>query len=261
MKPNELDSAIGLIKAGRFRKALDELSSLSNRVPQHDQALVNVLEAEVLQETGDTDRAMAIAKTTLRSSHIDHVKIRCLAVIGLALADQGDPKSALSYIERALSLSVRCDDLEQMCRIRIRLIGSFSDDPSKVSVVLRDLKRDLARHPKPQLLAQLHIGLARAEALRGSHAVAWSHLRRAHSLLELTPNASLQASLSLQACGLASVTSQIRRGLVYATEARTHAKTSGAPTQSWLPRATRTPSWPSLGNFSPRKRNCARAWL
>ena len=60
MKPNELDSAIGLIKAGRFRKALDELSSLSNRVPQHDQALVNVLEAEVLQETGDTDRAMAI---------------------------------------------------------------------------------------------------------------------------------------------------------------------------------------------------------
>ena len=191
MKPNELDSAIGLIKAGRFRKALDELSSLTNRVPQHAQALVNVLEAEVLQETGDTDRAMAIAKTTLRSSHIDHVKIRCLAVIGLALADQGDPKSALSYIERALSLSVRCDDLEQMCRIRIKLIGSFSDDPSKVSVVLRDLKRDLARHPKPQLLAQLHIGLARAEALRGSHAVAWSHLRRAHSLLELTPNASL----------------------------------------------------------------------
>ena len=157
------------------------------------------------------------------------MKIRCLATIGEALRDTGDPENAISHYQRALALATNDKNDQQACWVALPLMLALYEGPGPEAALafLPAVRRAVVRAGNPVATAALHIFVAELEAKRGLVSSAAEHLRIGRGLLTQRPNAWLEGSAAVGATCLGYLLSDLRTARMEAVLGLTRGEESG----------------------------------
>jgi DNA-binding NtrC family response regulator/tetratricopeptide (TPR) repeat protein len=158
----------------------------------------STLKAELLYYTADTQGASHAAQAALRLGSID---LECSARLGYVLSmaafERGDLAQSLEQIQRSLLLAERSSNRSLIARIQLGLFRVCSESVTGGMHVISNVRKAVANSAEPQLLVDLRLHFARAEASRHSLQEARAHLLSASDLLDRSPNMWLKGRLHL----------------------------------------------------------------
>src|SRR4030095_8234890 len=184
----QIQSALLLMRRGRYVEALEKLQRVSPQHPQNQSLL-----ADLLQRTGNNRQAESIALQGLKHSRDkSDVAARFHFVLGNVLREKGQLKQAAErYLASEKAVSA---DIELLCWIQLRLVPAVSEPNGNEAATSRvaDLKRTLARSGEARPFAAFHLWIVEGECTRGNIAEAKRHFAIAETLLKQVDDAWLQ---------------------------------------------------------------------
>jgi DNA-binding NtrC family response regulator/tetratricopeptide (TPR) repeat protein len=181
-------------RAGEALRALDPVRRDPARAPADTQVLL----AEVLVATGYEDEAWALATRLGETPGLaKSLKARCACVVGRVLSHRARPDEAVRVYQTAATLASQAGDAKQHARAQLAIFGIASDlwSPAATEALGKEVRRSVLRLGDPDLLAELHIELARHEGMHGNVDAAIRHVRAARSLLQTRPHHLRQTRL------------------------------------------------------------------
>ena len=189
-----LESILRFTRTGHFGHAFRAFEDV--RVAPSARTATEVLRAQVLEQVGHAERALAVAKTLLQSKHltISH-RSECEAIVGRILFEEGDARGGLSHLQRAALSAQETTDLHAMFGATLFMFVIVSDrsGPAAGASVLSDLRQIATRLGDPEVTARLHLFVAQAEAKRGLLENAKRHTDLARRILKASANVYLAA--------------------------------------------------------------------
>jgi DNA-binding NtrC family response regulator/tetratricopeptide (TPR) repeat protein len=227
MAENRLRIATQLATAGRFSAALDVIEEIGQRGAGES---LPVLRAELLERTGRFRRSKEIVETLNRSKRLEKAELStCEFILGKIDWEDGAMESAISHIQRAVSLANQIGDLRRKCWANFWLLLLIADraGPNAAAPIVIELRNDAIRLGDSQILAALHLYAGQLDAKRGLLGTAATHLKRCEQILYREPNLWLDAQLQYTNANLSILKSDHRSALEYARKAVTLAEESG----------------------------------
>jgi DNA-binding NtrC family response regulator/tetratricopeptide (TPR) repeat protein len=218
-------STANLVRAGRFREALEEARREGATSVEH-----RLLVAELLQLTGRSAEAKVRIPPLLAELSRHPAKVaRCLEVLGAIHVDEGDVASAVDCWTRSLDLARDAGHLEQVCRSQLRLLPTLAEqgDASRFHHVSADVRRNVLRAGDRHLTALLHLRFVQIEGKRGLMDRATRHRCCAFALLEDEPNVWIDGLISLDASTVSAIAGDIDEALALARRALDTSRQSG----------------------------------
>src|SRR5258708_25224138 len=160
MDPWEL--LVGQISAGRFRDALNALQGLPSDVRRAPSLMLT--EAELLVETGDLDRGVALAARARSGTSDVEPRIIALRIIGQVACYRGDAEESKQRLRQAAELahSLRRTNRElyaSVLLVRWRLFSRVSNF-GVATADFDELRRAVVRSASPHHLVELRICVA-----------------------------------------------------------------------------------------------------
>ena len=189
-----LEPILRLTRVGRFGQALQAFSEMASTIPNRPAA--GVLRAQVLAQVGQSESALALATTLLKSKNLTIVqRSECEAVLGKILFDEGDADRGLGHQQRAALTAEQATDLRSTFGAKLFLFLMLSEryGPAAGWSVLGDLRQLATKLGDVDVTAQLHLYVAQAEAKRGLLQNAKRHASLARRILRASPNVYLAA--------------------------------------------------------------------
>ena len=217
-----------LRRAGRYLEALRALEQAANS--DVSEAPVRIIKADLLEMTGDHSQAFAIAERALKSPRLTLTdRARCLFVMSKVLFERGKTDDALSYLQRAASLSQKSGDFDLLCWIlnKMMLVVAERSGPDAAAPLVSEIRRTTTILGDPQMAALAHVYLGEMEGKRGFAQGAQRHASLGQSLLAGSPNCWIEAfaeNIHLASCVLLS---HVDRALIHAQRALQLAEASG----------------------------------
>jgi hypothetical protein len=115
-----LDPILRLTRVGCFGQALQAFSEMASTIPNRPAA--GVLRAQVLAQVGQSESALALATTLLKSKNLTIVqRSECEAVVGKILFDEGDADRGLGHQQRAVLTAEQATDLRSTFGQTVRI--------------------------------------------------------------------------------------------------------------------------------------------
>ena len=225
-----MDVARADMSSGRFLGALAALGEHRSRRVTSAHLAEEITLAEALLLTGNSKRAVKIAKKLHQSSQrTPDIEARGLSVMALAAFERGRVGESLRTFQRAHRIAQESGDLDLVCRIRLDSMANLSDisGPSAVTSILAECERDIASLGSPHLRARFHITVGQIEGKRGLLKQAELHLQTAKTFLSSSPNAWLSGLLHLNSSTVSSLRMEFEEGLFNAEKALECAEISG----------------------------------
>ncbi len=218
------------IARGRFRAALEHLAELRPRQRSRHYLPYNLSTAEVLQLTGQNERAHRLATAGLRAA--DRTRItdaRCLAVLARVAFENGRVKRSAQLFRRAHTAAERAHDGELTARILLDMLASVADwlPPPDVDRLSKQCERAATYAGNPHAAARFHGVIAELRAGEGLVDQAASHLRMGELFLHASPNVWLKGQLHLTRAMLHALKRESVAGALQARKALACAKQAG----------------------------------
>ncbi len=214
-------------RAGDALRSLERVRRDPARAPVESQVLL----AEVLVAAGYEDEAWALATRLDQAAGLAKtLKARCKCVIGRLLYLRGRLQEALSTYRSAARIAEGAGDPVRRAVAELGMLSIASDTWSTgaTQALGKEVRRSVIRVGDPRLLAELHIRLARHEAMHGNVDVATRHLRVATSLLRDHPQELTQALLKTVESSVFGLASSDQRAPEAARTALAFARSSGS---------------------------------
>ena len=263
MTAESLQSVEALARSGRFAEALYELNHL--RLAGSKCAyLQRALLAELLQRTGDADRASSIAFRIIESPEAPlDVQARCHVILGDHCRDRGQLAEAVHHLHRAITLAQQARKTDARCWAQLVLMLTLAERPyfDASIAILPELRRSVAQLGDPSVTAALHLFVAQIETRRGLLANARHHVRLGRSILDRHHNPWLEGVAAIDLSCLEYLESDFETALKWAERALELAQTAGSA-------STHRAAWRTSGTFiSPAgtlqrlSRPSARRWV
>ena len=239
----EIQSALQVIRRGRFLEAAEQLRSYTREPHSQQQRLfADAVLADVLQRIGDNQAAIDLATELLPSaSSFPEVASILRFSLGNVLRERGDLAHALEQFQTAITLSVHAETLGWMQLRLVATIGEFRGWEA-AATRLDEVRRTIAKSGNSRLLSALHLWFVEVETSRGDLDSARRHLKVADSLLEEMDDCWLQGYLAINTCVLLYHTGDVAGALHWVHKAISHARQSGHQT-------TRRAAHANLGYF------------
>ena len=228
MAENRLKIAAQLAATGRFSAGLDVIEEAGG--PKGVGESLAVLRAELLERTGRFRRSKEIVETLTRSKRLEKAELSsCEFIVGKIDWEDGATESAISHIQRAVSLANQIGDLRRKCWANLWLLVLIADraGPNAAAPIVIELRNDAIRLGDSQVVAALHLYAGQLDAKRGLLGTAAAHLKRCQQILYREPNLWLDAQLKYTKANLSILKSDHRSALEHAHEAVTLAEESG----------------------------------
>jgi tetratricopeptide (TPR) repeat protein len=228
MADNTYEAAAQLTAAGRFAAALEAIET-TRHLGSSDAAL-EVLRAELLERVGKFRHAKSIVETLTKSKRIEKGELSsCEFILGKIDWEEGATESAISHVQRAVSLAHQSGDLRKKCWAHLWLLILIADrsGPNAAAPIVTELRNDAIRLGDAQILAALHLYAGQLDAKRGLLGTAAAHLKRCEDVLRREPNLWLDAQLQYTTANLAILKSDHRVALEHSRKAVTLAEESG----------------------------------
>lgn len=189
---DSLATAEGLAERGQYRAALKVLSdSGPNRLGQ-----ATLLRAELLEITGDTERAHAVIQQIFHSENLtESEQSRAEFILSRLSAEQGNFDAELRHLQKAITLAERVHDLKRACLAQLRLLALIADRSGLHSVgsLLSVLRAKATKLGDAAVTAALHVFVAELDGKRGSIESGIRHTRLAQQILTSHPHLGLEA--------------------------------------------------------------------
>ena len=217
-----------LYKQGRYSEAVDRIQSLA---PSRLDAPTSLLKAALCEATGDLITAETIADQVLRSRVLsDPLRSSGEVILSRLAAASGDIDRELQHLHRALSLSQRLEDPDQLGWIQLRLLALTADRSGIDSCrpLMTSLRKNVSCAGNPSLTAALHMVVADVDGKHGLLSKSHRHVRLAQSLLARYPNVWLCGWAEGTLLALAIVQCDIHSALQHGDAALSLGRESGA---------------------------------
>jgi DNA-binding NtrC family response regulator/tetratricopeptide (TPR) repeat protein len=189
-----LESIAFLIRTGRFGDALVAFETV--RPGSYPRPAGEVLRAEVLEQVGNSEGALALARTLLTTKSLtSSQRIQCEAIVGKILFEEGDAERGLTHLQRGVLDAPETTDLHAIfgAKLFIFVILSERSGPAAGESVLTSLRQIATKLGDPEVTARLHLFVAQAEAKRGLLGNATRHTALARTILKASTNVYLAA--------------------------------------------------------------------
>ena len=221
-------SVISLVREGRFKEALNELSPLGSPRRIGERTIYDLLNAELSLELGELSTTIKACESL---AELDNPIIAARRDLALAkahffLGNFALGKQALASARDAARV---CGDAAVRASVELRQLA-FSSSTSAfeaTSSALTDLKRLVAHTGDPHLMIELRLAVARAEARSNSLQEAEKHITVARELLERYPNLWLAGYIELDMSVIYSLKGEIDASLGHVQAAAEYAEQSG----------------------------------
>lgn len=220
-----------LMREGRFSDALHSLAKAKPSARREERFGVDVLEAHLLERTGNQRQSRTLCERLLRSQGLTNVqKSTCEATLGIIANDRAEVESAIAHFQRAVSLAQSGKDLQQTCWSQLRLMLALADrnGPHGAIAVFADVRANVVKLGDPQISAALHLFLGEMEARRGLIHNASRHTKLGLRLLGDSSNLWLEARAENTLAALAIMRSDILEGIEHAQRGLQFAELSGS---------------------------------
>jgi DNA-binding NtrC family response regulator/tetratricopeptide (TPR) repeat protein len=222
-------AVVDLIRAGRFLAALELLEEAPGGIPK---VSADVLRAELLERTGQSERSRALVTRLLRVRELEpSERAVCEFVMGqLEWETGGDTEAAVVHVQRAVALADSAKDTQRACLFRLRLMVMVADRSGPLAIVplLAQLRTDAVMLGDPIVSAALHVFVGETEAKQGLRRSAERHARLGQALLASHPNLWLDALAENTLVANLIMVSDIETGIISARRALDLAQESGA---------------------------------
>src|SRR5438874_2151034 len=187
---NPLETVVRHNLAGNFADALRELDRLPASAKTN--ATATALRADILASIGKIIGARALAEGMLKGSKrlSSDETATCEYVLGKISREDRDSATAISHLQRAISLASHTNDLRLLCRAQSSLLPILSDHsgPDVVRPLVAELRHNVTRLGDPHITAHLHVCIGEMEAKCGLFAQAKRHGTIAIEILKTSPN-------------------------------------------------------------------------
>jgi DNA-binding NtrC family response regulator/tetratricopeptide (TPR) repeat protein len=220
---------VGHIRTGHFREALNAVQGLPSDVRRAPSLALT--EAELLVETGELDRGLALATRAYSSTADAESKTMALRIMGQVAFYQGDAEESKNRLRQAKELaeSLRRTNRELYASVllvrwrlfsRVRTLGIGTAD-------FDELRRAVLRSGSPHHLAELRISVAEDEARKFSPHEALRHLEHARRLLDAYPNSWLEGMAYNHTSNVFSILGDTENAMAFAARAVSCTDVSG----------------------------------
>ncbi len=230
MAADSLRLATAHLRAGRLTEAIGVLRRSGPPSDPSGLSLYRVLLAEALERAGSAEEALGLVRAVLAERRRDPaLHARCHVVLGVLASRQNAQTEAFSHFQRAIRLASQAKDDELLVRAQLRLLANLGDrmSPNALHALVNAIRKGVAGARDPELLATLHLEVARIEAGRGRFRLAKRHLQEAVTLTAGLSNVWFKGRLSLQASGVAFLSSELIDCVRNAQEALCCAEATG----------------------------------
>ena len=202
---NSLGAAAEAVAEGRFRDAQGLL--VGTRVSGIEQSVTrDALLAFVADQLGDSRTAFSLAQRVYTSESAPlAARATACAVMG-RLDFQGRRfTSAVDWFHRAIRAAQELADVSGEAEYRMLLLDLLGEvyGLESIPTLIRDIRTSAMKSGSAQVLAGLHLRLARIEGRYGSLDTARYHVARARALLSRQPNYKLSAIAASHSCVVA----------------------------------------------------------
>ncbi len=219
---------VSLVREGRFKEALLELSPLGSPRRIGERAAYHLLKGEISVELGELRSAIAACEaiSMVDSPQVSARRHRTLARAYFALGEFPRGHAEMSSARVAARMS---GDLIVQANVGLTdLTFSSARKPYEAtSSQLAELKRLIANTGDPHLMIELRLAVARTEARFNSLQEATKHISVAKELLDRYPNRWLAGFIELDTSVLHSLKGDLGAALIYARAAAETALSSG----------------------------------
>jgi len=222
-----------------------------------------VLLAELLERTGQPDRAQAILSSATNSKSLrSGLQARSSIVLGRIERRRGHLREAETAFRLACAQAESGGDLEQLCWAQLRLTKILWDAPANglVTDLQSELRSNVARLGSSQVSVAYHIFAAESEAKKGDMAASRRHTDLAESLLVREPNVWLRGLLDIQHSCLHYLAGGYEQALTCAIRAVESSKHSGDSETRTVALADLAAAYLALGHLA-RAGRCIDAAL
>jgi transcriptional regulator with PAS, ATPase and Fis domain/tetratricopeptide (TPR) repeat protein len=226
---SSLESSARLNNSGDFANALRELDRLTNSAKHTAAAMA--LRADVMCSLGKTGTARTVAESLLANGRrLSTVEIAsCEYVLGKVCREDRNSATAISHLQRAISLASQAKDLALVCRAESSLLTVLSDSgPDVVRPLIAELRNHVTRLGDPHVTAHLHICIGEMEAKAGLFAPARRQGMLALDILQTYPNSWLEAMAENLVFAIGLLRSDFSQGPSRGLRALTLAEKSGS---------------------------------
>ena len=224
-----LAEAKRLTLAGRFTDAFEILNG--GPINRAEAIAAAVLKSELLERLGEYRQARTQAEDLVNSRRISAgERSACLLTLARIDIEHGSFQSAITHLQRSISVALAAGEHERACWAQIRLLGLVSDrsGPDAAVPLLAELRRNIARAADARLVAALHLQVAQVDGKRSLLPSAHRHVRLALEMLNDSPNVWLEAMAENIEVAIAIMRSDFIGGLRHAHRAVELAGQSGA---------------------------------
>src|SRR3954452_1200872 len=185
-----LEPVLRLNRLGQFGAALRALEQTFPGQTIHSSA--QALRAELLEQVGESHRALGLATALLRTRHLTtSQRCECEVLVSRVLIDDGDTEGGLAHLQRAALLGQQGTEPHAQFVAKLAMLDVLSDrsGPAAVASILAEVRQIATRLGDPQVTARLHVFVAQIEARRGLLDNAMRHTSIARRILDTSPNA------------------------------------------------------------------------
>jgi DNA-binding NtrC family response regulator/tetratricopeptide (TPR) repeat protein len=243
--PPEVQSALQLLRRGRFAETVQVLQQLSpsQTLRRRNGPFIEALLADALQRTGCNDDAESIARRHLQDNQQPKdIQARLNFVMGNVLRERGDLATAIRHLQIAASQAT--EDFEFSCWAHLRLLTTVAEHSGLRTAIARidDVRRVLARAGDARPFAAMHLWHVETETLSGALDSARRHLKIASSLLATIDDVWLHGYLAINSSVLHYYSAEVAEARRCAEAAIDYARHSGH-------RTTRRAAFTNLGYF------------
>ena len=228
-RTDRYEAALVEANRGHFARALKLLSPIAETGDHLSQREL-MLTADLLQHTGDTERAARIAGNLFRSKALASAfSSRCLTILGIGAFEAGNLRRSTELLQKAVRVGDDSLDDEARCHAMLCLLARLTDvsAPGSTASLASDTGRLVAKVNTNELTIRFHLILGRTEGRRGILDAADQHFHIARSLLDMTPNPWLEGLYCVDACIVSYMRTDLAEALRLANRALSRSQRSG----------------------------------
>src|SRR6266851_1605916 len=215
-----LPEARRLTLAGKFSDAFEALNT--GPINRAERIAADVLQSELLERLGKNRQARAGAEDLVNSRRITAgERSACLLTLARIDIEDGSFHSAITHLQRSISIALAAGEYERACWAQLRLLGLVSErsGPDAAVPLLAELRRNTALAADPRLVAALHLYVAQVDGKCSLLPSAHRHVRLALEMLKGSPNVWLEAMAENVEVAIAIMRSDFVGGLKHARRA------------------------------------------
>jgi DNA-binding NtrC family response regulator len=228
--------AAALLLEGRFEDALRSITETRTRRPLT--AAEDVLLAELLALTGDTEQVLSLAERVVQNSALNvsqSCKVRL--VLGRSHFRKGESKKGLEHYATGIRLAEHHGEFASECQLRVNLFRSQLNwlGPHQASTDLGSLRRKVLHLADVTTTTLFQLALAEFAAKLGLVMRARRHLETARSLGALANDKALIADVKGVEIAMAAMEANFGEALDRALELESIGRETGYASKSTIP--------------------------